>query len=88
MQGLMTQEAKVLFFMVKMLFDGFLDVRLEQHSPDWCRKKFVGRVRSRLEPLPGVATISGARTDAKQMALLMLKEHCAECRRCGLGSPP
>jgi hypothetical protein len=65
-----------------------MELRTERHGSDWCRRKFVGRVRARIEPARGVVSISSARQDALQLASRMLSEHCRMCGKCELKIAP
>jgi hypothetical protein len=83
-------DAKVLFFLITILFSALWTANRERHGGEWCRKKFVGRMRPRLNPMIGVVSISTARQDGLHLAVNMLKEHCRTCGGCDLAkdAPP
>lgn len=90
MQAFSSYEAKVLFFLINILFAASWTANRERHGQEWCRKKLVGRMRQKLEPVVGVTSISTARQDGLHLAVNMLKEHCHTCNGCGLAkdAPP
>jgi hypothetical protein len=90
MQTFDTYDGKVLFFLVSLMFLALLTVMRERHDAEWCRKKFVGKLRPMLQPPEGVLTTSTARQDALHLAGSMLREHCRSCGQCNLAklAPP
>lgn len=60
----------------------------DPHGAKWCRKRFVGRVRQRLGPIPDEAVVpisGGELTAGRREAAVFFRDHCQSCALCEMG---
>ena len=68
---------------LELAFVLLVDVARERHDPEWCKRKFIGRARSKLAAENVVAMVPSVDVmKAKHEMALFLEAQCKSCGQC------